>query len=61
MLGGLIHRGFSAGKEGGSPAVIQPLTVTQNGKYDAPEGVNGFNPVLVNVPEGSGGIWDMFN
>ena len=45
---------------GGDP-VVQPLTVTQNGKYDAPAGVDGFNPVLVNVPESSGGIWDMFN
>ena len=54
MLGGLIHRGFSAGKEGGSPAVIQPLSVTQNGQYNAPAGVNGFNPVEVKV-EGSSG------
>lgn len=45
----------------GDRANIQPLTVTQNGKYDAPAGVAGFNPVLVNVPESSGGIWDMFN
>ena len=45
---------------GGDP-VIQPLTVTENGKYEAPKGVTGFNPVLVNVPESSGGIWDMFN
>ena len=50
MLGGLIHRGFSAGKEGGSP-VIQSLSVTQNGRYEAPEGVDGFNPVIVNVPD----------
>ena len=35
----------------GSPAAIQPLTVTQNGRYEAPEGVDGFNPVIVNVPD----------
>lgn len=34
----------------GGGANIQSLTVTKNGKYDAPEGVNGFNPVTVNVP-----------
>ena len=58
MLGGLIHRGFSAGKEGGSPAVIQPLSVTQNGKYDAPAGVNGFNPVEVKVASSSSSLID---
>ena len=58
MLGGLIHRGFSAGKEGGSPAVIQPLSVTQNGKYDAPAGVDGFNPVLVKVASSSSSLID---
>ena len=34
----------------GGSANIQPLTVTQNGQYNAPEGVSGFNPVIVNVP-----------
>ena len=34
----------------GGNANIQSLTVTQNGQYNAPEGVNGFNPVIVNVP-----------
>ena len=38
-------------EEGGSPAVIQPLTVTQNGRYDAPVGIDGLNPVIVNVPD----------
>ena len=35
----------------GGSGVIQPLTVTQNGQYNAPEGVGGFNPVTVNVPK----------
>lgn len=30
--------------------VIEPLTVTENGEYSAPENVHGFNPVNVNVP-----------
>ena len=43
--------GYLLGLEEGGSANIQPLTVTKNGKYDAPEGVNGFNPVDVNVPD----------
>lgn len=35
----------------GGSANIQPLTATKNGKYEAPEGVDGFNPVNVNVPD----------
>ena len=35
----------------GGGANIQPLTVTQNGRYDAPAGVDGYNPVDVNVPD----------
>lgn len=30
--------------------VIQPLEVTENGEYTAPENVHGFNPVKVDVP-----------
>lgn len=36
---------------GGGGANIQPLTITQNGQYDAPAGVDGYNPVDVNVPD----------
>ncbi|MDD7279258.1 MAG: hypothetical protein PUH30_06990 [Oscillospiraceae bacterium] len=35
----------------GGSANIQSLTVTQNGRYDAPAGVDGFNPVDVKVPD----------
>lgn len=35
----------------GGGAIIQSLTVTQNGRYDAPAGVDGYNPVDVNVPD----------
>lgn len=38
-------------EEGGSPAVIQPITITENGKYEAPEGTDGYNPVNVSVPD----------
>ena len=30
--------------------MIQSLTVTRNGVYTAPEGVDGYNPVIVNSP-----------
>ena len=29
--------------------VIQPLNVTENGTYTSPEGVDGFNPVNVDI------------
>ena len=40
---------------GGSDPVIQPLSVTVNGTYTAPEGVDGYSPVTVNVPSSGGG------
>ena len=30
---------------------IQPITITENGTYTAPESVGGYSPVMVNVPE----------
>lgn len=39
---------------GGGGATIQPLSVTQNGTYTAPTGVDGYSPVTVNVSGGSG-------
>ena len=38
----------------GQNPVIQPLDVTENGTYEAPEGVEGFNPVRVAIPEYEG-------
>lgn len=35
--------------QGGGSAVIQPLTVTTNGTYTVPSGVDGFNPIIVNI------------
>ncbi len=39
------------GGGGGRDPVVEPLTVTENGEYEAPAGVDGYNPVTVNVPE----------
>lgn len=45
------------GKAGGGTApVIETLEVTENGTYTAPAGVDGYSPVMVNVPVPSGYI-----
>lgn len=38
----------------GQNTVIQPLDVAENGTYEVPEGVEGFNPVRVDIPEYEG-------
>lgn len=45
-----LEAAYMAKMCGGSGA-IQSLTVTQNGQYNAPEGVGGYNPVTVDVPK----------
>lgn len=42
--------------EGDKPAVVQPLEVTESGTYTAPDGVDGYSPVTVNVQGGDGGM-----
>lgn len=44
------------GKAGGGDITptIEPLTITENGTYTAPDGVDGYSPITVNV-EASGG------
>lgn len=37
---------------GGDPVVIQELNVNTNGTYNVPEGVTGYNPIVVNVESG---------
>lgn len=36
--------------------IIEPLEVTENGTYTAPNGVDGYSPITVNVPTGGGEI-----
>lgn len=38
--------------DGGDTPVINSLSVTANGTYTAPSGVDGYSPVTVNVPQG---------
>ena len=47
----IITRFYEFGDGGGGvPPVIEPKTITENGTYAAPEGVDGFSPVTVNTP-----------
>lgn len=41
---------------GGKEPVIEELSITENGVYNAPEGVDGYNPISVNVPSGGGDV-----
>lgn len=33
--------------------VIEPLSITENGVYTAPTGVDGYSPITVNTPIGA--------
>lgn len=48
----LLQKQVNGGGGGGSEPVIEPLSVTDNGEYSAPSGVDGYSPVTVNVPKG---------
>lgn len=39
--------------------VIKPFEITENGTYTAPEGVDGYSPITVNVPSSGGGYTDL--
>ena len=42
---------------GGSASVIEPITITENGTYEAPNSVDGYNPIMVNVGGNSSEEW----
>ena len=48
----VFMNGFALGSSNGTnkKSIIQPLSVASNGTYEVPKGVDGFNPVTVNVP-----------
>ena len=41
-----------------TPVIIKPLSVTENGTYEAPDGVDGYSPVTVNVASSGGDEWE---
>lgn len=45
---------------GGKSAVIQPLTITENGTYTAPKGIDGYSPLNITVLSGTDSIWTLF-
>lgn len=49
--------GVKTAGAGGGSAVVQPLSVTENGTYNPPSGVDGYAPVTVNVSGGGGINW----
>ena len=44
----------ATGGGGSESPVIKPLTITQNGTFTAPSGVDGYSPITVNVAGGGG-------
>lgn len=38
------------GGGGSAPAVIEAINIDSNGTYTAPQGVDGFNPIVVDIP-----------
>lgn len=51
-----IKNALNGKAAGGAAPVIEPLDVTENGTYTAPNGVDGYSPVTVNVPVPDGYI-----
>lgn len=41
---------------GSGEAVVEPLVISENGTYTAPEGVDGYSPIMVTVPVPDGYI-----
>ena len=42
---------ISALSTGGGGGIIEALDITTNGTYTVPEGIDGYNPITVNVPQ----------
>jgi hypothetical protein len=50
----MLAKALSGSGGGGGEPVIEALSVTENGTYTAPSGVDGYSPVTVNVSGGGG-------
>ena len=53
-----LNKISGGGVSGGYAPVVEPLSVTENGTYNPPEGVDGYSPVTVSVA-GSGGAFQV--
>ena len=53
----IVINAIRSGSGPSTEPIINPLEVTKNGVYTAPDGVDGYSPVTVNVPT-SGGSGD---
>ena len=47
-----LEAAYMAKMSGGGK--VKPITITENGVYNAPEGYTGYCPVTVDVPQSSG-------
>ncbi len=47
----LAGKAAGSGGSGGAAPVVRALSVTENGTYTAPAGVDGYSPVVVDVPD----------
>ena len=50
----LLQKQVDGGGDGGSEPIIESLSVTENGTYSVPSGVDGYNPITVDVSGGGG-------
>ena len=57
--GGLITQALAGGGSSGG-GKVKPITITENGVYNAPEGYVGFEPVTVDVPQSCLNMCDLF-
>lgn len=48
------NAGYEAGVKSAPKPVVQSLNVTANGTYTAPNGVDGYSPITVSVPDVNG-------
>lgn len=54
----VIAQALEGKAAGGAEPIIEPLSVTENGTYTAPDGVRGYSPVTVNVKSGGSNLTD---
>ena len=58
--GGLITQALAGGGGSSGGGKVKPITITENGVYNAPEGYTGYCPVTVDVPQSCLNMCDLF-